>query len=104
MSAASCLPKTSITRIPGNSRTFGWFERVFRWSGRIADRGHRDGGRTARQLHCDFVVDSLAQEAASQRGIHADVVAVHIEFVRADDAMPAQFSGAAFDLHPCPKI
>src|SRR5580700_10633672 len=97
MSAASCLPKTWIDQTPGNSRTFGWFEC-------IADSGHRKGGRASRQLDGDLITLPLTHEAASQRGVHADVVAVQIEFVRADDPVPAHDAGGVFDLHPGSEI
>src|SRR5258708_9272151 len=97
ISAGKCTQRTWINRTRGNSRTFGWFER-------IADRGPREGGRTSGQLDTDLIVDDFAHEAASQGRIHADVAPVHIEFVRADDAVPAQFARTAFDLHPGPKV
>src|SRR5882757_8340374 len=96
ISAANCSPKIWINRIPGSSRTFGWFER-------IADRGDRNGRRSSRQLDRDLVVETFAKQAASQRRVHAHVAAVHVEFVRANDAMPAQVAGRGFNLHPCPK-
>src|SRR6266852_3884083 len=55
----------------------------------IADRDDVEYGDSAGQRDAHIIVDAFAEQAPSQRRVHADVVFRHIEFVRPDEAIPS---------------
>src|SRR5258708_7724986 len=99
MSAANCSRKTWTQPTRGNSRTFGWSR------SRVVLNGHDGPGVRARWRRPRvFVVETFPEPPAAERRIQADVAGRHVEFMGADEPIPAQVARGMLELNPGAEI